>query len=753
MYPSKPIILAINDDARSLTSLSGMLRAEGYDVHETDSGPAAMASAAALSPDLILLDLHGRGIDGLDACQRLKESEASRGTPLILISGASEVDLRARGLELGAVDFITKPFSREELLARVRTQLELSQLRANLEKEVGKRTSELSAALDKLREEEELVSLSVESAGAGLWALDYTTGVFWATERTRKMFDFSPDEVITSERVDARVHPDDRERVREVLAEARRERHPVDAEHRIVLSDGSVRWVASRGRPHSAPTGEVFRLMGVTIDITEREAANEALRTGKTRLETGAELAGLAYYEVDFGTDTMFLDDRIRDLCGIPSNRDKGLQPLRFWVEHLHPEDSSWVLEIRNQLLDGRLERSSLEYRYQHPTLGQRWIHHLVGVARRDATGRAVHMHGVMRDITERREAEEALRRSLAEINQLKDRLQAEGDYLKAEMRLNQNQGAIIGQSAAIQRVFRLAEQVAPTDSSVLVRGETGTGKELIAQAIHQLSPRRGNVMVKINCAALPSGLVESELFGRERGAYTGAMTRQVGRFEIADGSTLFLDEIGELPLDQQSKLLRVLESGEFERLGSARTIKVDVRIIAATNRDLPEAIKQGKFREDLYYRLNVFPLHVPPLRDRLEDIPPLVWSFLQEFSSRMGKKITQVPKSTMEALQRHSWPGNVRELRNVIEHGSILTTDDTLKIPSLDSAPTAVPPGQTLAAVEREHISRVLERAGWHIKGPKGAAAQLGINPGTLYGRMKKLGIPLRRQTEPGQA
>jgi formate hydrogenlyase transcriptional activator len=302
----------------------------------------------------------------------------------------------------------------------------------------------------------------------------------------------------------------------------------------------------------------------------------------------------------------------------------------------------------------------------------------------------------------------------------------------------------VTGQSPAIQKVLRLVAQVAPTGSSVLLRGETGTGKELVAQAIHRLSPRQSQLMIKVNCAALPSGLVESELFGREKGAYTGALTRQIGRFEVADGSTLFLDEIGELSLDLQAKLLRVLEAGEFERLGSPRTIKVDVRVIAATNRDLAEAIRKGGFREDLYYRLNVFPIRVPPLRERAEDIPMLVWAFLEEFSSRMGKKITQVPRRTMEALQRHPWPGNVRQLRNTIEHGAIITVGESLMVPTLDD--TMAAPAQTAADAEREQILRVLERAGWHIKGPNGAAAVLGLNPATLYSRMKKLGIRLLR-------
>jgi transcriptional regulator with GAF, ATPase, and Fis domain len=254
--------------------------------------------------------------------------------------------------------------------------------------------------------------------------------------------------------------------------------------------------------------------------------------------------------------------------------------------------------------------------------------------------------------------------------------------------------------------------------------------------------------MVKVNCAALPSGLVESELFGREKGAFTGALTRQVGRFEVADGSTLFLDEVGELPPDVQVKLLRVLQQGEFERLGSSRTIKVNVRVIAATNRDLADEIRRGRFREDLYYRLNVFPIRVPPLRERAEDIPLQVWAFLEEFSSRMGKKITQVPRATMEALQRHPWPGNVRELRNVIEHGAIITTGDTLKVPLLGGAAPGMALSQTLADAEREHILRALESSGWRIKGPKGAAAALGLNPATLYSRMKKPGIRPQRQS-----
>jgi formate hydrogenlyase transcriptional activator len=477
------------------------------------------------------------------------------------------------------------------------------------------------------------------------------------------------------------------------------------------------------------------------------------LIAAKRRLEAAADLAGLAFYEVDFGERAGFLDDRFSDVCGIPAEAKEGLKGLEFWIEHLHPDDRQRVLDKRQELHDGRLERLYIEYRYLHPTHGEKWLHHTARVTRRDATGHVVTTFGVLRDITDRRQREAALRQSYAEIERLRDRLQAESDYLRAEIKVVHPNGEVTGQSPAIQQVLRLAEQVAPTDSTVLVRGETGCGKELVAQAIHRQSSRRIHPMVKVNCAALPAGLVESELFGRERGAFTGALTRQIGRFEVADGSTLFLDEIGELSLEVQAKLLRVLETGEFERLGSPRTIKVDVRLIAATNRDLADDIRTGRFREDLYYRLNVFPIRVPPLRERREDIPLLVWTFLEELSSRMGKRITQVPRKTMEALQRHPWPGNVRELKNVIEHGAIITNGDTLRVPTLDDAAPVGAQQHTLADSERELIVRALESTGWHVKGPRGAAGALGLNASTLYSRMKKLGIRMPGHAEGGSA
>jgi len=355
----------------------------------------------------------------------------------------------------------------------------------------------------------------------------------------------------------------------------------------------------------------------------------------------------------------------------------------------------------------------------------------------------------LVRDITERKRAEDVLAKSYSEVKQLKERLEAESAYLKSEIKLSQTHGKIVGRSPGIKRVLHQVEQVAPADCPVLLTGETGTGKELIAQEIHRLSRRREKLMVLVNCAALPGALVESELFGRERGAYTGALTTQVGRFEMADRSTIFLDEVGELSMEVQAKLLRVLQEGEFQRLGNPKTHKVDVRVIAATNRDLFDQVRKGKFREDLYYRLKVFPIDIPPLRERVEDISLLVFAFMEEFSTRMGKKITKLPRNAMERLERHSWPGNIRELRNVIEHSMILTSGDVLRLSNLSDSPIRETHAVTLAEAEREHIVKTLESTGWRIKGPHGAAQRLDLEPSTLYSRMQKLGIPNRRQKD----
>jgi len=374
----------------------------------------------------------------------------------------------------------------------------------------------------------------------------------------------------------------------------------------------------------------------------------------------------------------------------------------------------------------------------------------------------------VMVDITQRKKMEEALQKAhdeleqqvekrtlelqtaLSEIQTMKDRLEAENIYFRRESKMKHQLDHILGHSDGLKYVLYRAEQVAPTNTTVLILGETGTGKELIAAAIHNMSPRKDRPLITVNCAALPTNLMESELFGREKGAFTGADTRQVGRFEIAHGSTLCLDEIGELPLEVQAKLLRAIQHNEFERLGSARTIKVDVRIVATTNRILEEEVRKGRFRQDLYYRLNVFPITVPPLRQRKEDIPLMVQAFIERYSRKLRKEITSIQKETLESLQDYPWPGNVRELESIIERAVILCPGPVLQL--ADKLETSSPPlssaVRTLEETERKQILKILSDTRWRIEGKDGAAAILGLHPSTLRARMHKLGI-LRPETK----
>jgi formate hydrogenlyase transcriptional activator len=388
-------------------------------------------------------------------------------------------------------------------------------------------------------------------------------------------------------------------------------------------------------------------------------------------------------------------------------------------------------------------------------------------IVKEGAADRALHILVAITDITARSKIDEELqeardkleqkveertvelRTALSEIKTLKDQLEAENIYFRQETKMRHRFDHIIGKSDGLKHVLFRAEQVAPSNTMVLIVGETGTGKELIAAAIHNLSPRKDRPLITVNCAALPVNLMESELFGREKGAYTGADSRQMGRFELANGSTLCLDEIGELPLEAQAKLLRAIQHNEFERLGSSHTIKVDVRIVATTNRDLEEEVRKGRFRQDLYYRLNVFPITVPPLRQRKEDIPLLVEAFIERYARKLGKKITSIHEETMKALQDYPWPGNVRELESVLERAVILCPGPALQLADkLEISSFPFSSGmRTLEETERTQILKTLSETRWRIEGKDGAAAILGLHASTLRARMHKLKI-LRPET-----
>lgn len=359
----------------------------------------------------------------------------------------------------------------------------------------------------------------------------------------------------------------------------------------------------------------------------------------------------------------------------------------------------------------------------------------------------------IFKDISTRKAAEEALRRAnldlqhaLEEVELLKSQLEQENEYLQEEIKLTHNFEEIISQSEAFKEILQQVEQVAPTDATVLILGESGTGKELVARALHDFcDTRRERPLVKVNCAALPANLIESELFGHEKGAFTGALMRKVGRFELADGGSIFLDEVGEIPIELQAKLLRVLQEGEFERLGNPRTIKVNARVIAATNRDLENAIRKGAFRQDLYYRLNVFPIQLPPLRDRREDIPLLARHFVKKFNKKFGKNVDVLTKKVIRELEEYSWPGNIRELENIIERAMIVSRGNKLELGNTLSQKSAAELKQTirtLEELERAHILKILQLTHWKVSGENGAAKILGLKRTTLQARMKKLNI-----------
>ena len=588
-YDSKPVILIVDDNPDNLSVLFDMLADQGFEILIAEDGKNALIQADYVSPDLILLDIMLPDIDGFEVCRRLKENKDTSSVPVIFMSALSDTVDKIKGLQLGAVDYITKPFQHEEVLARVDTHLTMQRLRS------------------KLLESERRLSGIVESA---------------------------MDAIIT-----------------------------VDQEARIGLFNRAAERVF--GCPAVQMTGESI----------------------ETLLSEGSRQVLLNY---------------LRD----------------------NPQGEKSALWLPDGQIARRADGETFPFE--------------ATVSGTKISGRSLYIL-ILRDIGERRKSE-AERQRLRRLN----------SYLEQELRAMHDSEELIGANGGLQQVMKNVQQVAPTDATVLIGGETGTGKELVAQAIHRLSARHDKIMVKLNCAAIPEGLVESELFGHEKGAFTGALTRKVGRFELADGGTLFLDEVGDLPIELQTKLLRVLQEGELERLGSTRTIKVNVRIVAATNRDLANRVGEGKFRADLYYRLNVFPVMLPPLRERRDDISALVEYFVHKYTTKYAKKIAYVPQQMMATLRTYHWPGNIRELQHVIERSVILTRGDRLAFDTgFLQAGAAAASGEpsTLEEVVRAHILKTLDTTDWRVSGKAGAAELLGLKPTTLESRMKRLGITRRPQ------
>lgn len=618
LHSHNSTILLVDDNPTNLQLLFGTLKGLGHKLLVAKSGEDALNIAQWAAPDLILLDIMMSGMDGFETCERLKSDPETKDIAVIFLSALDDTDDKIKGLSMGAVDYIAKPFQAQEVIARVETHLTIARLRS----ELAERNRQLVAANQPI----------LDAVGDGIYGLD-------------------PDGVITF--------------------------------------------------ANPAAT----RLTGYPVEGLIGHSLHE--------MHLYARWDGSPYHFIETGIYQTLKQ-------GVAKQSDGDV----FWRNSGDHFAVSWTCTPIKR--DGEVQGAVLAFR----------------------------------DVTHRKRQEHALREALAEVETLRDRLQAENAYLQAEVKTEGRFDSIVGESSALQDVLEQIEQVAPTNSSVLIIGESGTGKEAMARAIHDLSPRRDRPLIKVNCGAITPTLIESELFGHEKGAFTGAAKQRQGHFELADGGTIFLDEIGELPPDAQVKLLRVLQEHEISRLGSERAITVDVRVIAATNRNLVEMVEQGAFRMDLFYRLNVFPLTVPPLRDRREDIPLLVAKFLTDQARAQGRNFSRVSEDGMELLMNYHWPGNIRELQNVIERAAILARDKVVPIaphlvhsgisPTINDAPGSVeppidgnPPGwPSLAENETRYIRRVLKHTGWAIAGKGGAAEILDLPASTLRSRMKKLGI-----------
>ncbi len=487
-----------------------------------------------------------------------------------------------------------------------------------------------------------------------------------------------------------------------------------------------------------------LRMLGeICINALARRDADLSLRESQVRLDMAIEAAGAMPWTIEVGSGQIWAKDSTKEFFGFAPGSEVTIESF---LKSVHPEDRERIRREIEGAVVSREERRA-EYRIVRPDGSERWVLSKGKACELDSS-HLVRLIGLSVDITKRKQEEEELRKSYEEISRLKDTLEAENIYLKEEIDTPHLVDNIIGVSDAIKYVHYRIAHVACLDTTVLIVGETGTGKGLVARAVHQQSLRRDRPFIYVNCAVLPGNLIESELFGREKGAFTGAQARQMGRFQLADKGTIFLDEIAELPVELQAKLLRVIESGEFEMLGDPHTIKTDVRIIASTNRLLNEEIRKGRFREDLFYRLNVFPITVPPLRDRTEDIPLLVDAIIKRLNKQWGRSISTVPREVMSALKRYSWPGNVRELENIIQRAVIMSRGPVLQLveclDDVHSFETEVQVTNTscLADIDRSHILNTLQALNWKIEGSDGAALALGLKPSTLRTRMQKLNI-----------
>jgi PAS domain S-box-containing protein len=537
------------------------------------------------------------------------------------------------------------------------------------------------------------------------------------------------------------IHPDDSDRVLAERARLCAGTTPFEMEFRVRRKDGEYRWFRFRLNPVPDQHGNVVRWYSSAVDIHDLKSSEDRLRNVVDTIPAIVHTAG-----PDGNFD--FFNQKWLEYIGVPMGTLLGWG----WTSVIHPEDVGGMMaHWRAGLASGEAREYEARVRRADGTY-RTMLHRTVPL--RDKAGKIVKWYGTSFDIEDRKRAEDSLQSALDEVQKLKDQLHKENIALRDEIDKASMFEEIVGNSRALQAVLSRVSKVAPTDSTVLISGETGTGKELIARAIHKRSQRASRAFVSVNCAAIPRDLIASELFGHEKGAFTGAMQQRLGRFEMAAGGTIFLDEVGELPVETQIALLRVLQEREFDRVGGTRSIQTDVRVIAATNRDLRAAIAAGMFRSDLFYRLNVFPIDIPPLRERQEDIPVLIAYFIDRYARKAGRKITGISKQSLDLLRSYSWPGNIRELQNLIERSVILCESESLSIDEgwlslqhpAKEAPNQIELSQRLEAQEREAIEAALRECHGRVSGPLGAAVKLGMPRSTLESKIHSLKIVKNR-------
>jgi PAS domain S-box-containing protein len=730
-------ILSIEDDPTDAELIGDLLETAGLvcALTRVDTETAMRDFLAQAGADIILADYTLPSFDGLSALRVAKAICPE--VPFLFVSGTLGEQAAIEALRSGATDYILKTGLAKLVPAVLRALREAREI------------TDRKRADEKLRQSEMYLAEAQRLSHTGSFGWTVSTGeVYWSPE-TFRIFGYPVAAATTIETVVERTHPEDRPALQRLIERATQEKTEVDFEHRLLMPDNSVKHLHVIGRP-SEESG-VFLFLGAITDITERRQAEAALRRSERYLEGAQTLARSGSWAWNLRTNELFWSQGMFRILQYDSNTMQPTLPA-LWAR-VHPEDLPGLQERgqRESAPDYAGDPGS-DFRVALPDGTIRHFHSISHPVRNEG-GEVTEVWGTTLDVTEQRESRLALETAFEQIKALKDQLYDENIALREEINRSSMFEEIVGQSPALQAVLSHVLKVAPTDSTVLITGETGTGKELIARAIHKRSQRAARPFVSVNCAAIPPSLIASELFGHEKGAFTGAIQRRAGRFELAEGGSIFLDEIGELPPDVQIALLRVLQEREFERVGGTKVIRANVRVITATNRNLPAAIEGGAFRSDLYYRLNVFPIEMPPLRRRKQDIPILVEYFIDRYAKKAGKEINGISKGSLERLAGYDWPGNIRELQNVIERSVIVCETKTFAIderwltPKNDVAEAAAhAPLRMQPSAERKAIEAALADAQGRVSGPSGAAAKLGVPPSTLDSKIKLLKINKHR-------